>query len=85
MLGDLARETDSETDWGEFRRLRNSCTANQRKDKASFHREIFKGIEDTNDSAELFGMTRKTPRMEIVRTPHRIYGQWEICYQTNWR
>ena len=57
-LREIARRTQEDTDWNNFKSARNNCTKEQRKDKSRFTRGTFEKIEVENDTGKLFGMTR---------------------------
>ena len=56
---ELARRTQDMEDWSTFRKTRNKCTNEQRKDKNNYLNLIYKKIEEDKDSKNLFSMSRK--------------------------
>ena len=58
-LKDIARRTQLQSDWNEYKTARNECTRAQRKDKSNSDREAFKKFEEERDTGKIFGMTRK--------------------------
>ena len=55
----FARVNDTDDNWNHFKILRNECTRMQRRDRKESLRETFENIEKEDDSARLFGITRK--------------------------
>ena len=58
MARDLAKETDMDEHWENYRSIRNLCTRRQREDKRNYLKHIYKEIEDGKDTARLFSTTR---------------------------
>ena len=54
-----ARQSSCEEDWSIYRQLRNTCTANQKRDKAKHLSDLYGVIEENRDSANLFLGLRK--------------------------
>ena len=54
----IAKETDFDSDWENYRKRRNSCTDKQRKDKNVYLREMYTKMETECDSARLFATTK---------------------------
>ena len=53
-----ARITGEMEHWDQFRRLMNSCTSLQKKDRQNYLKSTYKKIEEERDSANLFTTTR---------------------------
>ena len=53
-----ARETDTEQNWSDYRKIRNECTMKQRQDKKDYMKDIYKKIEEEDDTTKLFSMTK---------------------------
>ena len=49
-----ARQSGLDSDWQEYRHVRNCATNHQRKDKASYLRQKYDRIEETHDTGKLF-------------------------------
>ena len=54
-LRDVARQTDDETDWRNYRVSRNLCSSLQKKDRSSYYKKMFDNIEVEKDAKKLFG------------------------------
>ena len=54
----IAKETNLDTDWDNFKKRRNNCTDRQRKDKNVYLREIYSKMETEHDSSRLFATTK---------------------------
>ena len=55
----IAKDTNTDTDWHNFRQLRNLCTKLQRQDRATFFRDTYKRLEEERDTTNIFGITRE--------------------------
>ena len=55
----VAKTTNLDADWDEYKLKRNNCTKKQRLDKVTYYRTIFDGIEAEKDTAKLFKMTKR--------------------------
>ena len=55
---EVAKRSGDESDWIEFRRLRNLCTSKQRADKKKQLNEIFENIEVEKDTSKLFTISK---------------------------
>ena len=56
---EIARLTQTPEDWNKYRQLRNKVTKQQRKDKHDHLNDLYKKVEEENDTANLFGITKK--------------------------
>ena len=54
----LAKGTNSDTDWDNYKMRRNKCTDRQRKDKNLYMRNMYEKMEREWDSARLFATTK---------------------------
>ena len=56
---ELARLSKQPEDWNRYRTQRNRVTAMQRRDRKKYLSEVYREIENENDTANLFSTTRK--------------------------
>ena len=54
----LAKQTDLDQHWGDFKARRNICTSMQRLDKKKYLSKIYSDIENEADTGKLFSATR---------------------------
>ena len=66
---DIAVISSQEEDWGTYRRLRNRCNKNIKKDRRDNQKEIFKKCQDNKDSKGLFRYTKKKMGWKVGGTP----------------
>ena len=55
----IARNTQSDNDWENYRVLRNNCSKEQRLDRTAFLDSTYKKIEGERDTSRLYTMTRQ--------------------------
>ena len=70
-----ARQSGTEEDWMDFRRQRNQCTAEQKRDKQRHLTELFNMIEDDKDSGKIFATTKEL--LGMTKTGHPSYFKVE--------
>ena len=54
-----ARLTNLDSDWLEYRRRRNYCTARQKLDKSGHLKELYKKIEEVKDTKSFYKTSRE--------------------------
>ena len=69
---ETARLTQRDTDWNEYKLLRNECTRLQRSDKTSKLESMYKKMENENDSSALYGMTKTLLGWKTSGPPVRL-------------
>ena len=55
----VARISNEEADWTNYRRLRNLCTSQQRKDRSDYLSATYARFETENDSRKLYSLTKQ--------------------------
>ena len=58
MAREIARASDLDQHWEEYRQLRNTCTSSQRQDKKQYLKDNFRRIEEEKDTSKLFSLTK---------------------------
>ena len=66
---DIAKLSDLEVDWTDYRQKRNECTRLQRQDKAVHQRRFFEKIEIDKDSGSLFRTTKQLLSLKSAGPP----------------
>ena len=59
MKRELARRSGLQSDWDEYKSIRNICTKLQNKEKAKYERDTFEEIIENKDTKKLYIKTRK--------------------------
>ena len=67
-----AKDSNSDTDWTDYREQRNQCTKLLRKDKTANHKLIFDKIELERDSSKLFSTTKKLLNWRSAGPPRKF-------------
>ena len=87
---DLARQTakncDLDTDWTQYRKLRNLATQNMRKDKKLHFKQLYENLEAKNDSQKLFkiiknqlGLKGSGPPQSLVINGRKITAPKDLA------
>ena len=56
---EIARTSQSPSDWNTYRQIRNKCTLSQKNERAQYLRDKYSDIEKSNDSSQLYSLTRQ--------------------------
>ena len=66
---EMVRTTQDEANWLSYKVLRNNCTKDQRKDRRKYLRMTYDNIENENDSARLYSLTKQLLGWKGSRSP----------------
>ena len=75
LARELARVSQSQDDWLNFKILRNQVTTDLRKDRSNFLKEMYERIEKERDSAKLHSLTRNLLGWKNSGPPARFISE----------
>ena len=73
----LAKTSDVDADWLDFKARRNRCSKLQNQDKKSYYNKIYSDIEAEKDSAKLFSTTKKLLNWQLAGPPKFLPQGWK--------
>ena len=81
LARDKARLTDLDSDWQDYRRKRNNCTARQKTDKTKHLKDLYKRIEEVKDSKSFFKTTRELLDTLPAGPPSSFHLDGRVIYK----